>query len=101
MCLSFVAVVAFAQDEEQDKEIVTTDLEEVIVSSGVIDVAKERVTPIAFSTIPKSEIELKAGNQFIRTFIKAPVFMLMKIMVVMETVRCGLEVLITSTLRLL
>ena len=73
MCLSFVAVVAFAQDEEQDKEIVTTDLEEVVVSSGVIDVAKERVTPIAFSTIPKSEIELKAGNlEFVRTFIKAP-----------------------------
>jgi hypothetical protein len=51
LCLSFVAVVAFAQDEEQEKEIVTTDLEEVVVSSGVIDVAKERQTPVALSTI--------------------------------------------------
>ena len=34
---------------------------------------KAKITPIAFSTISKTEIELKAGNlEFVRTFIKAP-----------------------------
>lgn len=38
-------------------------LEEVVVSSGVIDVAKERQTPVAFSRIEAEEILLKVGNQ--------------------------------------
>lgn len=73
-CFSFVAVAIFAQNNEQlNDSILITDLDEVVVSSGVIDVAKERITPIAFSTISKTEIELKAGNlEFVRTFIKAP-----------------------------
>jgi outer membrane receptor protein involved in Fe transport len=62
VCFSFVAVAAFAQDEEQDKEIVTTDLEEVIVMSGIIDLAKDRKTPIAVSNITTSEIERKGGS---------------------------------------
>lgn len=62
LCLSFVAVVAFAQDEEQDKEIVTTDLEEVVVMSGIIDLAKDRETPIAVSNITTAEIERKGGS---------------------------------------
>lgn len=62
LCLSFVAVVAFAQDEEQDKEIVTTDLEEVVVMSGIIDLAKDRETPIAVSNITAAEIERKGGS---------------------------------------
>ncbi len=37
-------------------------LEEVVVSSGIIDVAKERETPIAVSTITAREIQLKVGN---------------------------------------
>ena len=39
------------------------NLEEVVVSSGVIDVAKERKTPIAVSKISAKEILLKVGNQ--------------------------------------
>ena len=59
--LLFVAAGAFAQEVEKDS-ILTTKLEEVVVSSRVIDVAKERVTPVAVSTIKASEIALKVGN---------------------------------------
>ena len=38
-------------------------LDEVILTSGVIDVAKVRETPIAVSTISAAEIQLKVGNQ--------------------------------------
>ena len=38
-------------------------LDEVILTSGVIDVAKVRETPVAVSTISASEIALKVGNQ--------------------------------------
>jgi outer membrane cobalamin receptor len=38
-------------------------LGEVVVTSGVIDVAKVRETPVAVSTISPSEIALKVGNQ--------------------------------------
>src|SRR6056300_969233 len=37
-------------------------LDEVVVTSGVIDVAKVRETPVAVSTISPSEITLKTGN---------------------------------------
>lgn len=37
-------------------------LEEVVVSSGIIDIAKDRETPIAVSTISAREIQLKVGN---------------------------------------
>ncbi len=40
----------------------TTQLDEIVLSSGVIDLAKERQTPVAVSTIPASEIALKVGN---------------------------------------
>ena len=66
LCLSFVAVATFAQDKEQEKEIVTTDLEEVVVSSGVIDVAKERQTPVALSTVSAELISDRVGNQEFR-----------------------------------
>jgi len=52
MLLMFLAVGAFAQETgKESKTILTTNLEEVVVSSRVIDVAKERETPIAVSTI--------------------------------------------------
>ncbi len=35
----------------------------VIIGSGVIDVARDRETPVAVSTIPVTEIVAKAGNQ--------------------------------------
>ena len=38
-------------------------LGEVVVTSGVIDVAKVRETPVAVSTISPAEIALKVGNQ--------------------------------------
>ena len=40
----------------------TTQLEEIVLSSGVIDVARVRETPVAVSTITASEIALKVGN---------------------------------------
>ena len=74
-CLSFLAVSVFAQDEEQEKEIVTTDLlEVVVVGDGVIDLAKDRVTPVAVSTITAEEFELKGvGNvEFAETLRMVP-----------------------------
>ena len=38
-------------------------LGEVVVTSGVIDIAKVRTTPVAVSTISPAEIALKVGNQ--------------------------------------
>lgn len=75
--LTIVAALAttlvFGQQTQGNDSILVSELDEVVVSSGVIDVAKERLTPIAFSTISKSEIDLKAGNlEFVRTFIKTP-----------------------------
>src|SRR6056300_1249296 len=43
--------------------VVTKELQEVVVSSRVIDVAKEGETPIAVSTISAQEVLLKVGNQ--------------------------------------
>ena len=64
MLLMFLAVGAYAQETGTDsKTILTTNLEEVVVSSRVIDVAKERETPIAVSTISAQEVLLKVGNQ--------------------------------------
>ena len=45
----------YAQEVEQDS-ILTQQLDEVVVTSRVIDVAKERVTPIAVSSISASDI---------------------------------------------
>ena len=39
-----------------------TALGEVVVSSGVIDIAKTRETPVAVSTISAKDIQLKVGN---------------------------------------
>jgi len=39
------------------------DLEEVVVKSTVVDVAKTRKTPVAVSTIRAAEIQAKGGNQ--------------------------------------
>ena len=49
----------YSQDEAALDSIA---LSEVVVSSGVIDVAKERETPIAVSTITAREVQLKVGN---------------------------------------
>ena len=41
----------------------SNELNEVIVTSGVVDVAKDRKTPVAVSTIKASEIQEKLGTQ--------------------------------------
>jgi len=48
--------ITLSADESQLEEI-------VIVGSGVLDVAKDRKTPVAVSTIKASEIQQKLGNQ--------------------------------------
>ena len=64
LLLIFLAVGAYAQETGTDsKTILDVNLEEVVVSSRVIDVAKERETPIAVSTISAQEVLLKVGNQ--------------------------------------
>lgn len=64
LLLLLVAGMGFAQETStESKTILTTNLEEVVVSSRVIDVAKERETPIAVSTISAQEVLLKVGNQ--------------------------------------
>ena len=50
-----ILVVALALSAES--------LDEIILTSGVIDLAEMRATPIAVSTIKASEIALKVGNQ--------------------------------------
>ena len=58
--------VSFSGSADLGSLTLTTDnsLDEVIVvSSGVIDIAKERETPVAVSTISPREISLKVGNQ--------------------------------------
>jgi outer membrane cobalamin receptor len=44
-------------------EVDAEELEGVVVISGVIDIAKERETPVAVTTISTAEIALKVGNQ--------------------------------------
>ena len=49
------------------------ELGEVVVTSGVIDIAKVRETPVAVSTIPPLEIALKVGNQeFPEVMVRTP-----------------------------
>jgi len=64
LLLVFLTVGAYAQESSTDsKTILDVSLEEVVVTSRVIDVAKERETPIAVSTISAQEVLLKVGNQ--------------------------------------
>ena len=63
MLLMFLAVGAYAQETTVSKDsILVNTLEEVVVTSRVIDVAKERKTPVALSTITAQEVALKVGN---------------------------------------
>ena len=72
--LILLTVSAFAQESStESKTILDVKLEEVVVSSRVIDVAKERETPIAVSTIAGSEVLLKTGNlEFPEVMNKTP-----------------------------
>ena len=51
-----------AVSDAASKTILDVDLEEVVVTSGVIDIAKARQTPIAVSRITAQEVALKVGN---------------------------------------
>ena len=48
--------------QTNQSELDSINLAEVVVSSGVIDLAKERETPIAVSNITAQEVQLKVGN---------------------------------------
>ena len=41
----------------------SSELEEVVIKSGVVDIAKDRKTPVAVSTIKATEIQQKLGTQ--------------------------------------
>jgi len=41
----------------------SNQLEEIVVTSGVLDIAKDRKTPVAVSTVRAAEIVEKLGNQ--------------------------------------
>ena len=60
--LFFLATASFAQAVKNDT-VKSNQLEEVVVRGSIIDVAKERKTPVAVSTIKAAEIQAKAGNQ--------------------------------------
>jgi len=60
--LFFAVTASFAQAVKKDT-VKSNQLEEVVVKNNIIDVAKERKTPVAVSTIKAAEIQAKAGNQ--------------------------------------
>ena len=79
----------------QESVLDSIALTEVTVTSQVVDVARDRITPIAFSSVSGAEIDLKAGNlEFVETLKEPLGFIQIKIMVVMVMVKCMLEVLV-------
>ena len=56
----FATATSYAQNASDTS--MYDQLDEVVVTSGVIDVAKNRETPVAVSTIAPAEISLKIGN---------------------------------------
>ena len=72
LLITFLILVSpLVAQEENDKVLDSVinalgtfqNLEEIVLTSGVIDLAEERATPIAVSTISAKEILLKVGNQ--------------------------------------
>ncbi|MSP85401.1 MAG: TonB-dependent receptor [Flavobacteriaceae bacterium] len=57
-----VASASFSQAVKKDT-VKSNQLDEVVVRGSIIDVAKERKTPVAVSTISAAEIQAKIGNQ--------------------------------------
>ena len=60
--LLFAMIWSMSMYSQDEAALDSIALAEVVVSSGVIDVAKERETPIAVSTISAREVQLKVGN---------------------------------------
>ena len=72
--LFFVALLLFgttiyAQDSSDDDSMDLEELEEIVlIGGGVIDLAEDRVTPVASSTIKSEEIQKKLVILILRTF---------------------------------
>jgi len=66
LVITFIGFDAVEEDAYDGMEVVLqtalNQLSEVVVTSGVIDIAKIRETPVAVSAISVSEITLKTGN---------------------------------------
>jgi len=58
----FAGFTASAQDAAASADSLFNMLDEITVTSDVIDIAKVRETPVAVSTISPSDISLKVGN---------------------------------------
>ncbi len=56
------ASIYFAQQKPQDT-IKSSDIDEVVITKGVTDIAKDRKTPVAVSTIKAAQIVERLGNQ--------------------------------------
>jgi outer membrane cobalamin receptor len=69
-----LTIGVYAQETGTESQTILIEkLEEVVVTSGVIDVAKERQTPIAVSKITAQDIQLKVGNlEFPEVMSKTP-----------------------------
>jgi outer membrane receptor for ferrienterochelin and colicin len=69
-----LTIGTYAQESGTESQTILVEkLEEVVVTSGVIDVAKDRQTPIAVSKITVQDIQLKVGNlEFPEVMSKTP-----------------------------
>ena len=69
-----LAIVSQEGDDSADESLSLQELEEVVViGGGVIDLAEDRNTPVATSTIKGSEIQKKIGTQDITmTLVNTP-----------------------------
>jgi len=70
----FSSMAIISQTEAEADDLSLQELEEVVLmGSGVIDLAEDRVTPVAASTIKGSEIQKKIGTQDITmTLVNTP-----------------------------
>ena len=63
VALIFFGTTIYAQDSSDDDSMDLEELEEIVlIGGGVIDLAEDRVTPVASSTIKSEEIQKKVGN---------------------------------------
>ena len=60
--VSVVVATATSYAQNASDTSMYDQLDEVVVTSGVIDIAKTRETPVAVSTITPAEISVKIGN---------------------------------------
>lgn len=65
--LFFLATASFAQAVKKDT-VKTNQLEEVVVRGSIIDVAKERKTPVAVLLSKRQKYKLKQGIKNFQTY---------------------------------